>query len=225
MRYLTVAATLTLWACSPKTDCRQASATCAEGFTCVEGVKGWTCQPSANEERTAAEPTTEATPEKAPEAAPQGLTEVERKRLRSEATMNIRKLFDSSVSYYSMDWATLTGEVRPRQFPSTTLLTPALPPRCKDGRPVPYDPSDGNWNAQTWQHLNFVIDEPHYYRYEYISTGTGRNAMFTARALGDLDCDGICRPSSASGPSTTTTTWSGELGSSWRTSLSSTVVG
>lgn len=193
MRLLTAAPALTICACSPNTDCRQASAACAEGFICVEGTTAWTCRPSTPEAetKTAAAPATAPEPERAVQAPPRELTKAERKRLIGEATLNIRKLFDSSVSYYNMEWSGRSGEVLPRQFPYTTLLTPPFPPRCVDGRPVPYRPGDSDWNAPTWQGLNFAIDEPHYYRYEYISTGTGPNATFTARALGDLDCDGI----------------------------------
>ena len=35
------------------------------------------------------------------------------------------------------------------------------------------------------------MDDPHYYRYEFISSGVSTSAEFTARAQGDLDCDGI----------------------------------
>jgi hypothetical protein len=33
------------------------------------------------------------------------------------------------------------------------------------------------------------MDDPHYYRYEYEVAADGRS--FSARALGDLDCDGV----------------------------------
>ena len=35
------------------------------------------------------------------------------------------------------------------------------------------------------------MSDPHYYSYEYVSEGTGTSARFTARAVGDLDCDGV----------------------------------
>jgi hypothetical protein len=37
-----------------------------------------------------------------------------------------------------------------------------------------------------WQELDFSIDEPHRFRYSYDGTAES----FTARAIGDLDCDG-----------------------------------
>ena len=42
------------------------------------------------------------------------------------------------------------------------------------------------WQNPTWQALDFSIDEPHMFRYAYESDGK----TFTAKAVGDLDCDG-----------------------------------
>jgi type IV pilus assembly protein PilA len=39
----------------------------------------------------------------------------------------------------------------------------------------------------TWDELDFVINEPNYFQYDY----TGDNDTFTATATGDLDCDGV----------------------------------
>lgn len=47
------------------------------------------------------------------------------------------------------------------------------------------------WSTPTWSALKFQIPHDHYYRYEFISSGTGTEAKFEARAYGDLDCDGI----------------------------------
>ncbi len=49
----------------------------------------------------------------------------------------------------------------------------------------------GAWDTPTWQALAFAIDDPHWYSYQYDSSGVGSNAMFTARAVGDLDGDGV----------------------------------
>src|SRR5688500_8890032 len=51
-----------------------------------------------------------------------------------------------------------------------------------------------SWDTATWEKLHFVMRDAHYYRYEYQSAGDtadGGTATFTARALGDLDCDGV----------------------------------
>jgi type II secretory pathway pseudopilin PulG len=43
-----------------------------------------------------------------------------------------------------------------------------------------------SWQTPAWQQLDFSIDQPHQFRYSYQSDGQ----TFTARAVGDLDCDG-----------------------------------
>ena len=48
------------------------------------------------------------------------------------------------------------------------------------------------WSTSvTWTALNFAIPDPYNYRPQYVSSGTGTEAEFTARAWGDLDCDGL----------------------------------
>jgi type IV pilus assembly protein PilA len=47
------------------------------------------------------------------------------------------------------------------------------------------------WETPTWVALNFSITDPHRFQYTYDSGGVGRTALFTARANGDLDCDGV----------------------------------
>ena len=49
-----------------------------------------------------------------------------RRAKTSEATMNIRKLFDSSVSYYNEEHASRTGgQILARQFPNSTTTEPS----------------------------------------------------------------------------------------------------
>lgn len=43
------------------------------------------------------------------------------------------------------------------------------------------------WQDPIWQKLDFAIEDPHLYRYEY-SSSDGKS--FIVRAVGDLDCDG-----------------------------------
>ena len=49
-----------------------------------------------------------------------------RRSKTTEATMNVRKLFDSSVSYYEEEHATQAGVIVAKQFPLTQASTPAL---------------------------------------------------------------------------------------------------
>ena len=113
-----------------------------------------------------------------------------RRSQTAEATMNVRKLFDSAVAYYQLeDHTDIDGTPQPRRFPPTVALTPARSP-CELGVDA-LAPAPDTWDHPTWQALNFAIDDPHRYRYEFISAGEGPDAHFTARAIGDLDCDGV----------------------------------
>jgi len=101
---------------------------------------------------------------------------------------------DKLAYLYSMSTTYVTGERFARgigaasvapQFPASQSLTPSMVP---SGVKVSDPP--GLWDASpTWLALNFAIADPHYYSYEYVSMGTGANALFTARAQGDLDGD------------------------------------
>ena len=104
----------------------------------------------------------------------------------TEATMNVRRLFDSSVSYYDSDHATAWGEILPPQFPASVPRTPAEVP-CG----VEVDANYDDWEHPTWEALNFSVRDRHRYSYQYDSEGTFIGATFTASAFGDLDCDGV----------------------------------
>mgnify|MGYP001971676219 CR=1 FL=1 len=133
-----------------------------------------------------------------------------RRAKTSEATMNIRKLFDSSVSYYNEEHASRTGgQILARQFPNSTTTEPgaavAQVASATEQAPDPaawrtavceaqggsakMAPAADMFAAEVWQALNFSVDDPFYFRYEYQSAGVGTDAAFTARAHGDLNCD------------------------------------
>jgi type IV pilus assembly protein PilA len=113
-----------------------------------------------------------------------------RRSKTSEATMNLRKLFDSSASYFSREIASRTGIIRERQFPDATILTPDTG-FCSEGTAEKFVPMKTYWEPSSWQALNFALSDPHYYKYQYASTGTDSASGFTARAIGDLNCNGI----------------------------------
>lgn len=104
----------------------------------------------------------------------------------TEATMNVRRLYDSAVSYYDSDHVLPSGEYLPPQFPASIPRTPAEVP-CG----VRQEPNYADWAAPGWEALNFAVVDPHYYSYQFDSAGVGVGATFTASAFGDLDCDGI----------------------------------
>ncbi len=115
-----------------------------------------------------------------------------RRSKTSEATMNIRKMFDSSVSYFNEEQADRTGKILPRQFPTNVVAPDGWKAQvCKDGDSQKFQPTAKTWDAASWQALNFAVEDPFYFRYEYDSDGTGAGAKFTARANGNLNCDDV----------------------------------
>lgn len=119
-----------------------------------------------------------------------------RRSKTSEATMNVRKIFDSSVSYYQEEHARRDGTPLPKQFPDTIGQTPGAPAAnfCEGGvgtASVKHVPQANEFSAATWQALNFSIDDPYLYAYSYDSLGTGVDSAFTARANGNLNCDAV----------------------------------
>jgi type IV pilus assembly protein PilA len=106
-----------------------------------------------------------------------------------EATMNVRKLFDSSVAYFEAEHADKTGASIAKQFPGSVAMTPAA--TCCGNTGDKCVPAPTNFTADTWSSLNFSVDDPFYFRYQYDSSGTETASKFAAWAFGDLDCDTI----------------------------------
>lgn len=69
-----------------------------------------------------------------------------------------------------------------------TIAAPRTPvlPCCPRGGTCTSDAA--MWNAPGWRALEFSIDGPFRYTYEYLPDPNGRSAI--VRATGDLDCDG-----------------------------------
>ena len=63
-------------------------------------------------------------------------------------------------------------------------LTPSLA-CCEQGGKCQPDPE--TWAAPGWKELEFSIDDPYRYAYEYAPDPNGQGA--TVRAIGNLDCD------------------------------------
>jgi type IV pilus assembly protein PilA len=100
----------------------------------------------------------------------------------SEATSNLRKIYDGEVAYFDIDHVNSAGDRYLAQFVSAGPQPATVP----SGQKVL-----GNWADDGWISLHFGTDAPVYYRYTAVASGTGADASFTARAEGDLDGDGI----------------------------------
>jgi type IV pilus assembly protein PilA len=114
-----------------------------------------------------------------------------RKAKTAEAVTNVKKIYDGARSYYEEELVGrgATATALAKQFPDNIgSPTPAVGSCC--GQPgdkcVP-DPTI--WSTPEWNALKFSMDDPHYYSYDYTSTGSGVGANFVANATGDLNCD------------------------------------
>lgn len=107
----------------------------------------------------------------------------QRRAKTTEVKLNLRQMHDAAVAYYSTEHATRMGEILPRAFPASAGPTPAKMP-CGDN---PVWASPELWRAPAWRALNFGPSGKVRYQYSFISDGKS----FTARANGDLNCDGV----------------------------------
>jgi prepilin-type N-terminal cleavage/methylation domain-containing protein len=114
-----------------------------------------------------------------------------RRSKTTEATMNVRHMYDGAVSYYEAEHASASGAILAKQFPDAlTTPTPSLGTCCSStGQKCA--PRASYWTNATWQALNFSMDDPHYYSYSFPSSGTGTRAQFDSTANGDLNCDRV----------------------------------
>ncbi len=112
-----------------------------------------------------------------------------RKSKTTEATQGIKKIYDGGRTYFlEENTAQGAGTPLPKQFPTDTGISPALGTCCAAaGDKCPANAA--TWATNEWSALKFSMEDPHYYSYQFDSTGTEETSVFTARALGDLDCD------------------------------------
>ena len=104
----------------------------------------------------------------------------------AEATMNVRKLFDASVTYFASEHAGTGGGILAASFPDTAGPLPLL---ATIGD-VKVTTLPSTWDADgTWNSLQFSVSDPSYFAYQYDSAGTTNAATFTATAFGNLDGD------------------------------------
>ncbi len=112
-----------------------------------------------------------------------------KKAKTTEAREMLQKIAAGARVYY-MDAQTTPGSIvpLPSQFPTSESATPALACCLAGGQRCA--PEQLQWSTPAWVGLQFSVDDPHYYQYEFVSAGTSIASTFTAIAYGDLDCDG-----------------------------------
>jgi len=115
-----------------------------------------------------------------------------RRAKTTEAPVNLERLYSNSRIYIFAAHAS-RGSINsiPLQFPLPEPKTPAASCCTFVGEKCAPNPLTWQGSA-TWSALAFSVDDPSYFNYEYGSTGTavtGPGSNFTARAIGNLDCD------------------------------------
>lgn len=98
-----------------------------------------------------------------------------RKSMTTEAKVMLHRLYTSARAYYEERGV----------WPASAPMTPAVGSCCR-GPDHKCAPDPATWSDASWKALDFSMDDPHQYSYEMITSTAG----FTARAIGDLDCDG-----------------------------------
>ncbi len=106
----------------------------------------------------------------------------------TEAEQFIKKITDGARAYYhNPPQAGFTPTAA--QFPVSAAVTPAASCCAATGQKCPGADPDWDTNA-SWQALNFRIDDPHFFQYEYIANDPALpTADLIAQAIGNLDCD------------------------------------
>ena len=112
-----------------------------------------------------------------------------RRSKTTEALMNIRKLYDSSVSYFSSERSNSTGTILAKQFPAGLAAASPAKGACCLSTGKKCVPNNALWTNVTWKSLNFSVDDPFYYSYQYSSAGSDTTSTFSADAFGDLNCN------------------------------------
>jgi type II secretory pathway pseudopilin PulG len=113
-------------------------------------------------------------------------TKYVRRSRSSEAAMNLRKMYDGAIAYYLADRADTANVALPRRFPDNSGPTPATPPAATAYRSAPAE-----WKTGGWLGLDFMIADPQYYSYSFVSSGTGAGATAAMIAQGDLNGNGV----------------------------------
>src|SRR5262249_26209032 len=115
-----------------------------------------------------------------------------RKAKSSEAIVQLNKIYLASKSYILESYSGAgSSAVLGVQFSDTETITPVA--NCCTFTGEKRVANAAEWQTPTWRVLLFSVDDPHYYRYAYTSTGAaapGPGSNFHAQAYGDLNCNG-----------------------------------
>lgn len=116
------------------------------------------------------------------------------KSMSSEAHVKLRRLTDAVIFAYTTESVGPDGTIAAPALPAAAPMTPAPGSCCKQPKGV-CPASAEAWASPEWKALAFDMTNPHRYSYELAV----KDDTFTAKAVGDLDCDGKFSTFSLSG--------------------------
>jgi prepilin-type N-terminal cleavage/methylation domain-containing protein len=119
-----------------------------------------------------------------------------RRAKTTEAIDQLDKIYKGAAFYYTAPKVAKTGSKLPCQFPTDQGVTPSQG-TCCGGKGGPdadaderCDADPAAWtNEATWSALSFQMNDQHFFLYAYDQEGILTNAIMTASAHADLDCD------------------------------------
>ena len=116
-----------------------------------------------------------------------------RRARTTEATMNLRKMYDGAVAYYVGEHADINGVIANKRFPMTGDWVPDLATRTSyaDKR-YPSQPSE--WKQGGWSALEFQVSDAQIFSYKFYNpdaTQSGVAAKASMIAQGDQNGNGV----------------------------------
>lgn len=112
-----------------------------------------------------------------------------RKAKTVEASEGLSKIKAGAKSYFQADHYDSVGNLLPKQFPTVATATTPATACCAQPTSPKCTPDAAQWNAPAWRALQFQLTDPHYFQYTWVGSSSAKASVFTAQALGDLDCD------------------------------------
>jgi len=115
-----------------------------------------------------------------------------RRSKTTEATMNLRKMYDGAVAYYVSEHSDITGQPIDRQFPTSAPFVPSLTTLSSlqlAGNRYQSTPSD--WKQGGWAGLEFQISDAQIFAYTFISSGVSTGSKASMIANGDQNGNGV----------------------------------
>ena len=110
-----------------------------------------------------------------------------RRARTTEATMNLRKMYDGAVAYYVGEHADINGVIANKRFPVTGDCVPdAGDATAYADKRYPSQPSE--WKQGGWSALEFQVSDAQVFAYQFYNhdaTASGTGAKATMRAEGD----------------------------------------